>query len=368
MHIGFVCPLCYQKGSELADGHPDKKYRARTVFLGNQVVDEYFQEAEMEGLGSAPPAMSDARAIQACALFPDYCHMISDADAAYLQTWLKALIDTWAVIPREFWPKEWIGKYVRAMLPPDPCPLRLHGFWGVLGSKKRTVKLRTLDGPTCLAAGVPSTNKVLTEIAFLMIYVDDFLMACHKKDVDKLWDPIRTRIRLAKPEPADRFLGCYTRRFEAPVTEFKDILSILPSQWTRLDENGEKRTAPIPWKPKDPKKVVQCFEYDMATYFEGVVDKYCMIKGIAREKLGTAPTPFVDESKDPSGVEHPDLSKASGSRGKRYPKLLLPFASLTFTKKLLTSKSWYSALWADLNPTKPYTKRVGGYLPYGRRR
>ena len=68
VHIGYICPLCYEKGSELPDGHSDKKLRARTVFLGNQVMDEYFQEAEMEGLGSAPPAMSDARAIQACAL------------------------------------------------------------------------------------------------------------------------------------------------------------------------------------------------------------------------------------------------------------------------------------------------------------
>jgi hypothetical protein len=125
VQIGYVCPLCYQKGSELPDGHPDKKYRARTVFLGNQVVDEYFQEAEMEGLGSAPPAMSDARAIQACALFPDYCHMISDADAAYLQTWLQALIDTWAVIPREFWPASWIGKYVE---PCCPLILALYGY------------------------------------------------------------------------------------------------------------------------------------------------------------------------------------------------------------------------------------------------
>ena len=82
VHIGYVCPLCFEKGSELPEGHPDRKLRARTVFLGNQVVDEYFQEAEMEGLGSAPPAMSDARGIQAASLAPGYKHTISDADAA----------------------------------------------------------------------------------------------------------------------------------------------------------------------------------------------------------------------------------------------------------------------------------------------
>ena len=83
-------------------------------------------------------------------------------------------------------------------------------------------------------------------IAFLMIYVGDFMMACHAKDVDALWDPIRARIRLAKPKSLDRFLGCYARRFSAPITEFRDLLSVLPSQWTRLDEDGEKRKVPIP--------------------------------------------------------------------------------------------------------------------------
>ena len=52
---------------------------------------------------------------------------------------------------------------------------------------------------------------------------------------------MRACIRLAKPESLDRFLGCYARRFSAPVTEFRDLLSILPSQWTRLDE------AASPW-------------------------------------------------------------------------------------------------------------------------
>ena len=125
VHIGYVCPLCFEKGSELPKGHPDRKLRARTVFLGNQVVDEYFQEAEMEGLGSAPPAMCDARAIQAASLAPGYVNTISDADSAYLQTWLAALVATWAAIPKEFWPEEWDGKFYE---PCCPLILALYGY------------------------------------------------------------------------------------------------------------------------------------------------------------------------------------------------------------------------------------------------
>ncbi len=75
------------------------------------MVDEYFQEAEMEGLGSAPPAMCDARGIQAASLAPGYVNTISDADSAYLQTWLEALVATWAVIPQGFWPDDWEGQF-----------------------------------------------------------------------------------------------------------------------------------------------------------------------------------------------------------------------------------------------------------------
>ncbi len=39
--------------------------RARSVFLGDNVKDTWHQEAEMEGLGAAVPAMEDSRTIDA---------------------------------------------------------------------------------------------------------------------------------------------------------------------------------------------------------------------------------------------------------------------------------------------------------------
>ena len=50
IHLARVHALCYEKGSELPMGDPERKMRARSVLLGDNVVDTWFQEAEMEAL------------------------------------------------------------------------------------------------------------------------------------------------------------------------------------------------------------------------------------------------------------------------------------------------------------------------------
>ena len=94
--------------------------RARTVFLGDNVIDTWYQEAEMEGLGAAVPAMEDSRLLDAQSLKPGWEVTCSDADSAYLQAFLNSKFPTYVEIPREYWLKEWVGKYERPM-----CPLVL---------------------------------------------------------------------------------------------------------------------------------------------------------------------------------------------------------------------------------------------------
>ena len=50
-HIARVCVACYLKGSELAVGDPSRKYKGRTVFEGNRVVDENYEQAMFAELG-----------------------------------------------------------------------------------------------------------------------------------------------------------------------------------------------------------------------------------------------------------------------------------------------------------------------------
>ena len=85
------------------------------MFLGDQVKDQDFQNAEFEQLGSSPPTFESARAVDALSLAEGYEQTQADATSAYAQTFLGgargACTPTWVRIPRHRWPKHWEGKY-----------------------------------------------------------------------------------------------------------------------------------------------------------------------------------------------------------------------------------------------------------------
>ena len=54
-HRGNVFGICAENNSELPANHPDRKYKGRYVYQGNQVRDEYNEVALFNGLGSSPP-------------------------------------------------------------------------------------------------------------------------------------------------------------------------------------------------------------------------------------------------------------------------------------------------------------------------
>ena len=111
---------------------------------------------------------------------------------------------------------------------------------------------------------------------------------------------------------ADRYLGCYTHKFQAKITEFSALLGTLPAQWSRKTADGEKRAVVEPWKPADPQKVVDGICYDMSQYEKAnVINKYCSIAGIDSKSLKFAATPFLDETKDEKGMYETDAPAAS---------------------------------------------------------
>ena len=104
-----------KKGSELPEGDPQRKFKGRHVFLGDQVKDQDFQNAEFEQLGSSPPTFESARAVDALPLVEGYEQTTADATSAYTQTFIGSArgggTPTWVRIPRHRWPKHWEGKY-----------------------------------------------------------------------------------------------------------------------------------------------------------------------------------------------------------------------------------------------------------------
>ena len=262
----------------------------------------------MDGLGAAVPAMEDSRTIDAHGLKPGYNTWVSDADSAYLQAWLGSKCAVWADIPEEYWLPEWYGKYEH------PICLLVLALYGHEVSGGYWEEKSYGDVAKCGWEKIPGRRGVFMktkENATLMIYVDDFKMACADADKDRLWAPLRQLIRLSEPQLADRYLGCYTHKFKAKLTEFAPLLSTLPAQWSRKTADGEKRAVVEPWKPADPHKIVDGLCYDMSQYLKAnVIDKYCSIAGITSASLKFAPTPFLDESKDEKGMYEKDAPAA----------------------------------------------------------
>ena len=227
----------------------------------------------MEGLGSAPPSMEDSRVLDASSLQPGYEVTVSDADSAYLQAFCDSAVEVWVELPYEYWEDSWKTdpNLVRPMV---RLVLALYGHADSGGYWERK---SYGDLAECGWIVAPERRGVFYKkaehgIAWLMVYVDDFKMSSHKKDTANLWRPIREKIRMADPAPSARFLGCYSRRFTAPVSTFAALLGQLPKQWVRHNADGTKCTKPQPWKPKDPNRIVHGYEYEMNKYSADMVE------------------------------------------------------------------------------------------------
>ena len=70
LHVGAVFEICVEKGSELEEGNPLRKFKGRSVFQGNKVTDESAEVALFAELGSAPANMEAGKALDAYGAMP----------------------------------------------------------------------------------------------------------------------------------------------------------------------------------------------------------------------------------------------------------------------------------------------------------
>ena len=139
MHFGRVVELCYEKGSELSEDDPDRVAKGRAVFLGDNVKDQDFQFAVFEELGSAPPSIEAAKALDAFSLMPGYEETQSDAFSAYTQSFLRGK-PTHVALPYERWPDWWKKQFTIKDSPVCPLVLALYGhpdsggYWDLIAT------------------------------------------------------------------------------------------------------------------------------------------------------------------------------------------------------------------------------------------
>ena len=204
-HFGRIFEICSQKGSELPPGHPDQKWKGRSVFQGNRVQDEHNDHAIFAELGSSPASMEAAKVIDVFGSQPGYAKQQADARQAYTQALFEG-IETWVRLPRNRWPKEW-EKYK------DPvCPLMLalygHPDSGGIWEKHCTKQLESVGWKQVLPEIWQSIYYHADLDLLLVIYVDDFKMAGPKDNMQKGWDGINQVLDMDPAEVFGRYFGC----------------------------------------------------------------------------------------------------------------------------------------------------------------
>ena len=281
IHVGRIFDICVEKGSELQtwlpdkDGNltirnPDKKYKGRAVFQGNNVRDENFDVALFNDLSSAPATMDAAKLTDMWGLQEGYVTEQADAEQAYTQSKLGGT-PTWVRLPKDQWPQAWIDKNYKD--PVCPLVLSLYGHPDAGGYWERHCEKHLLsvgwkpvpDWRSCYFHA--DTNSLL------VVYVDDFKLSAPADKIEELWNDIRgpptkdegitSGVVLARTEPSGKFLGC--------GHIIKDVISPLSG------------------------KTVRSIEWDMSDFFASCVDHYCQLTGKPKTALPKVQTPFLDE-------------------------------------------------------------------------
>merc|ERR1712240_4068 len=105
VHHGSLATIVVEKNHELPETDPSRKYKGRTVFLGDQVRDHNGDSAVFEELQSAPAAMEAGRICDMYGCVEGNSLETSDGVQAYVQAELKGP-KTWVEIPKLHWPQD----------------------------------------------------------------------------------------------------------------------------------------------------------------------------------------------------------------------------------------------------------------------
>ena len=110
VHLGWLFGICAQKNSELVGDDPAKQFKGRVVFQGDRVIDQNFDAAMFQDLGSSPATMESAKIADFFGCTPGHSLEIDDAVQAYVQAEMKGT-PTWVCLPPEQRPAWWAKTY-----------------------------------------------------------------------------------------------------------------------------------------------------------------------------------------------------------------------------------------------------------------
>ena len=106
VHLARIFGIRVEKGSELPKGSPQRKYKFRIVYQGNNVVNQNYEAAMFQDLGSSPSTMDAGKAADLYGSLQDHDIQQADAEQAYVQADLTGT-ECWICLPQEQWDPEW---------------------------------------------------------------------------------------------------------------------------------------------------------------------------------------------------------------------------------------------------------------------
>jgi hypothetical protein len=115
VQIGHVFGRCVEKNAELSPDNPARKYKYRVVFQGHRVVNQKWEQAVFQDLGSNPASLAAALVADCYGIMDDNDVGMADAVQAYVQAELTGT-PCWIALPKEAWPNVWEGKYQRPVV------------------------------------------------------------------------------------------------------------------------------------------------------------------------------------------------------------------------------------------------------------
>ena len=104
--MGYLFGICVEKNSDLSAEY--RKYKGRVVFQGNKVINQNYESAIFQDLGSAPATMEASKTADFYGCQSGHTIEVADAEQAYVQAEMKGL-PTYVALPYEEIPKKFQG-------------------------------------------------------------------------------------------------------------------------------------------------------------------------------------------------------------------------------------------------------------------
>ncbi len=222
IQLGYVFGFCVEKNSGLREGRPNRKFKGRVVFRGNQVVNRHWETAIFQDLGNAPATMDASRFADFFGCLKDHDTQIADTAQAYIQAPLKGDA-CWVVLPNECRPASW--KSFKKPVVRLRKALRGHPDSGTFWEQHCDEHARSVGfkpiGPEWPPACFNEAKRLL-----LVVYVDDFKLSGPKKHLASGWADLRKGLEIEEESPLGLCLGCAHARKSLKLPNGKDAVSV----------------------------------------------------------------------------------------------------------------------------------------------